>query len=62
MRKASQWAQERCPPGSPPPESVELGDQREEAVLGGMDVGRECSDLVAEILESVQFVIGCPSG
>ena len=44
----------------PPPELVELGDQCEEAVLGGMDVCRERGDLVAQVLESVQLVVDCP--
>ena len=33
----------------PSPELVELGDQREEAALGGMDVSRECGDLVTQL-------------
>jgi hypothetical protein len=43
--------------GLPPLEPVELGDQREEAVGGSVQVGRQRGDLVTEIKESVQLVV-----
>ncbi len=44
--------------GLPPSEPVELSDQGEKAVLSGMDVRGECSDLVPQILEVVEVVVG----
>jgi hypothetical protein len=39
-------------------EPVELGDQGEEAVLGGVDVSGERGDLIAQVLERVEVVVG----
>ena len=41
----------------PAPESVELGDQSEQAVGGGVQVGGKRRDLVAQIEQNVQFVV-----
>ncbi len=59
VRKASQWAHDLWPPGLPPSQPVELGDQGEEAVLGRMDVSGQGGDLVAEVLERIEMVVGC---